>query len=60
MVAENEETNKQTQQLKRSIQSKCILKHRPIQYGHEVFNLWNKMNGQNQFVFLSLINEQMI
>lgn len=31
MVAENEETNKQTQQLKRNFQSKCILKHRPIQ-----------------------------
>ena len=60
MVAENEETNKQTQQLKRNFQSTCFLKHRPIQYGHEVFNLWNKMNGQNQFVFLSLINEQMI
>ena len=47
---------KKHKQLKRNFQSKCILKHRPIQYGNEVFNLQYKMNGKNQFVILGLIN----
>lgn len=60
MVAENYGKKNNTSKLKRNFQSKCILKHRPIQYGNEVFNLQYKMNGKNQFVILGLINEQMI
>lgn len=46
----------------RNFQGKYILKHKPIQYRNRVSfqNLLNKMKGQNKFVLLSLINEQMI
>ena len=64
MVGENEKKKITwaVNKIRRHFQGKYILKHKPIQYRNRVFfqNLQNKMKGQNKFVILNLINEQMI